>query len=340
MYFRLQFQANHETGDTPDLYHDSDVCSLSDDVISLDEFSMTSDSSDLKTTDFTDDTDEDRLKQNEEVAINYNNSTKKWSCKITIPTILRRFVIGPKESIKRKIETETSCQINFPKKKKKSTAEIVSIVSEESIMRCRDRIQLIMYEARDKAAFTHFISIPMTHEIIKENFTKFIDMIKNDYELSDSCRVESIFQDPKKLHLTITMLSLIDSNEEKLVSSCLAAVIDSRVRKIIDHEPIEAEVSGLEIMNDDPSRAQVLYARISSEKLLHVGNILSEAMNDAGFIPEQESVKLHLTLMNTRYMWEKEKKKGRMDVTQLLEKYGDYKFGKVTISEVSYIYSE
>lgn len=86
-------------------------------------------------------------------------------------------------------------------------------------------------------------------------------------------------------------------------------------------------------------------------------------MSDTGFAPQQNSVKIHLTLMNTRYMvstviydkilivfviqhyilkdqniilqWEKTKKRERMDVTKLLEKYRNYEFGKVTLTEVS-----
>lgn len=58
------------------------------------------------------------------------------------------------------------------------------MTSEESVLRCRDRIQLIIYETRDRASYTHFVSIPMTHEIITENFLRLMDIIKNDDELS------------------------------------------------------------------------------------------------------------------------------------------------------------
>ncbi|VDO48935.1 unnamed protein product [Brugia timori] len=102
--------------------------------------------------------------------------------------------------------------------------------------------------------------------------------------------------------------------------------------EILNGKPLEVEIKGLEIMNDDPTRVNVLYALTSSDKLANVVDTIAHAMSDTGFAPQQDSVKIHLTLMNTRYMWEKKKKRGRMDVAKLLEKYRNYDFGKVHIS--------
>uniref|UniRef100_A0A0R3RY76 KH domain-containing protein n=1 Tax=Elaeophora elaphi TaxID=1147741 RepID=A0A0R3RY76_9BILA len=333
---RNEYEVNVGTSDTVDLYGESDSCNSAVDMAnSSDEVrSMTSESSNLLTTDITNETDEDH--QVEEFVVNYNKKTKKWTAKIKIPVPLWRFVIGPKGTVKRKIEEETSCRLNFPvKKKRKRPIEIVSVASEESVMRCRDRIHLIMHGARGKAAYTHFVSIPMTHETIKDSFVKFVNTIRNDEELSDSCKEETVFQQSNKLHLTITMLSLLDTDDEKSVSNSLETVINTRVREILSGKPLEVEVKGLEIMNDDPTRVNVLYALISSDRLTNVVNTIAEAMSDTGFAPQQNSVKIHLTLMNTRYMWEEKKKRGRMDVAKLLEKYRNYDFGKVTVAEVS-----
>ncbi|VBB30287.1 unnamed protein product, partial [Acanthocheilonema viteae] len=117
---RNEYEVNFGTSDTADLYGESDSCnSAADTLDSSDETtSMTSESSNLLTTDVTDETD-DQLKRDEEFVINYNTKTKKWTAKIKIPVPLWRFVIGPKGSMKKKIEEETSCRLNFPVKKKK-----------------------------------------------------------------------------------------------------------------------------------------------------------------------------------------------------------------------------
>lgn len=57
------------------------------------------------------------------------------------------------------------------------------MTSEESVVRCRDRIELLLIDARERAAFSHFVSIPMTHENITENFEKFVETVINDDEL-------------------------------------------------------------------------------------------------------------------------------------------------------------
>uniref|UniRef100_A0A915Q1S5 K Homology domain-containing protein n=1 Tax=Setaria digitata TaxID=48799 RepID=A0A915Q1S5_9BILA len=302
---RNEDELNFGTGDTADLYGESDSCNSAEEALgsSSDMESTATDSSDLLTTDMASEADEDHPERNEEFVVNYNKKTKKWTAKIEIPVPLRRFVIGPKGLVKRKIEEETNCRLLFPvKKKKKRPVEIVSITSEESVMRCRDRIHLLIDGARGRASYTHFVSIPMTHEIIKENFIKFVNTIKNDEELPDSCREEAVFQEPRKLHLTITMLSLFDSDEEKSVSNSLQAVINTDISKILDGKPLEVEMKGLEIMNDDPTRVHVLYALASSDKLSDIANVIAKAMSDTGFSPQQDSVKIHLTLMNTRYM--------------------------------------
>ncbi|VDK79432.1 unnamed protein product [Litomosoides sigmodontis] len=326
---RNEYEVNLETNDTADLYGESDSCNSAVDTLnSSDETkSMTSESSNPLTTDVADETD-DQLSRDEEFVVNYNKKTKKWTAKIKVPLPLWHVVIGPRESMKKKIEEETSCRLNFPAKKRRKRPV------EESVMRCRDRIQLLIHGARDRASYTHFVSIPMTHETIKESFLKFVNTVKNDEELSESCRDETVFQESRKLHLTITMLSLLDTDEEKLVSNSLGTVINTRVKEILDGKPLEVKVKGLEIMNDDPTRVNVVYALVSSDKLVDTVNTIAEAMSDTGFAPQQDSVKIHLTLMNTRYMWEKKKKKGRMDVTTLLEKYRNYEFGEVTIAEV------
>uniref|UniRef100_A0A183EGB3 AKAP7_NLS domain-containing protein n=1 Tax=Gongylonema pulchrum TaxID=637853 RepID=A0A183EGB3_9BILA len=100
---------------------------------------------------------------------------------------------------------------------------------------------------------------------------------------------------------------------------------------------LEAEIKGLDIMNDDPTRARVLYACASSDKLPDVANALAKAMSDTGLAPEQDTVKLHVTLLNVRYasyQFQSDDRKRRMDVSRLLEKYRDYEFGKVVIPEV------
>lgn len=63
------------------------------------------------------------------------------------------------------------------------TADIISTKSQESIERCRDRIELMVMGTRERSAFTHFVSLPMNHAVIQAAFTQFAELVQNDDEL-------------------------------------------------------------------------------------------------------------------------------------------------------------
>uniref|UniRef100_A0A183E6K2 KH domain-containing protein n=1 Tax=Gongylonema pulchrum TaxID=637853 RepID=A0A183E6K2_9BILA len=246
---RNESEVKFGTGDTADLYDssktDGSLCShfsvncdefleelfgSSDEMQSTATTTSANESSDVLTTDM-EEASESELPSSEKFVVHYNSKSKKWSAKIKIPALLRRFVIGPQGSVKRKIQDETNCRLVFPsKRKRKSPIEILSTTSEESVMRCRDRIELLLLEVRNRVAFTHFVSIPMIHENIRKKFEEFSQAVQQDDELPDSCRFAALFQQPGKLHLTLTMLSLLDEDEETTASNSLKAAISDSVR--------------------------------------------------------------------------------------------------------------
>ena len=66
--------------------------------------------------------------------------------------------------------------------------------------------------------------------------------------------------------------------------------------------PIEIEIKGIEIMNDDPDRVDVLYARIidDSGRLQRLSDALVSSLEAEGLLDRQyDHVKLHATLMNS-----------------------------------------
>ncbi|EJW82898.1 hypothetical protein WUBG_06193 [Wuchereria bancrofti] len=75
---RNEYEINFGTSDTADLYGENDSCGAAVDALnSSDETrTMTSESSDLLTTDMADETDDDQLEQNEEFIVNYNKKQK------------------------------------------------------------------------------------------------------------------------------------------------------------------------------------------------------------------------------------------------------------------------
>ncbi|VDM51135.1 unnamed protein product, partial [Toxocara canis] len=166
----------------------------------------------------------------EEVAIKFDPRSKKWSTRLEVPYEMIRFVIGAKGSMKRKLELETDCRLVFPDREKKAKyVEIISTKSQESIERCRDRIELMLMSTRERSAFTHFVSIPMNSADIQSAFSQFAELIQNDDDLPASCREPAAFQEVGKLHLTVVMLSLFDETEIGKATSALEAVVKNRV---------------------------------------------------------------------------------------------------------------
>lgn len=134
-------------------------------------------------------------------------------------------------------------------------------------------------------------------------------------------------------------------------------------------------VSGVGIFADEnPSTVRVLFGRIESEPLQQVADGITEyfiadgltaienifqfkcvrqTLNDFRFAGATKrergrtSVKLHMTLINTRFDKEKDEKDGNgnamprrhrkpktFDATTILEKYADYEFGSQEVTEI------
>ncbi|VDD93860.1 unnamed protein product [Enterobius vermicularis] len=333
---RMKSGFEQRGGDTADLYGSEEemetTASRAEDLTSETHCSMAAES------DRTDEHCECGMQNNlpnksSKYPVVFNEKSQKWSTKIAVPHELIRFVVGAKGAVKKKIEEETTSRIIIPNKEKEQPLEVVS-KSEDCVNRCRDRIELIVMSAREKAPFTHFVSFSAAVPDIQNSFAEFAKRVKEDEELSETCRDEDLFQEPEKLHFTIVMLSLLDSCERVAAAKTLTEVVEDKIRNLIGKEPLDLKVYGLEYMNDDPTKVNVLYAAVRSERVQQVADEIARSMKEAGFSRQDEdSVKLHLTLMNTRYAWEKGKRI-YMDVTKLMEKYSDFDFGKFTVTEI------
>lgn len=76
-----------------------------------------------------------------------------------------------------------------------------------------------MLRIRDTHPITHFISIPICSSQIKNSFEVFKTKILNGPPLRGVD--ESIYQNPDKLHLTISTLVLLDDVEKELAIQTL-----------------------------------------------------------------------------------------------------------------------
>lgn len=100
-------------------------------------------------------------------------------------------------------------------------------------------------------------------------------------------------------------------------------------------------------MNKDPSRVDVLYANVNivghdtNQKIQDLSNDIVDYFHKHGLMKkEHDNVKLHATLLNSRYRRERSPMKGKrpkriaFDAKPILEKYGDYDFGKQEFNSI------
>lgn len=263
----------------------------------------------------------------------------RYSTSFHIPSQLFGQIIGAKGATRRRIETETSSQIQVPKQGNEGDIKITSN-NPKNVSAARRHIEIIVIGARAKLDFTHFLSVPMVDPVIQKAFQDFKGKVTSDpqiFGISEEC-----FQNPSRLHVTIASMTLLDNADRTQAAKCLQECQEVIVNRILQESgPMEVEMRGLEIMNDDPTAVNVLYGSVSCEPLQVMSNQIYEYFVNKGMTQkkfDRVNVKLHVTLMNTKFTRHRDdpKEKGlkNFDAMKILEKYGDFHFGKVRIKEI------
>lgn len=283
-----------------------------------------------------DDTNEEACDSNIEI-VPYDDTRFKHS--YHVPKQFFPFIIGSKQAVRKRIEIETRTTIQVPKR----DGNIVIIGSDRrGILSARHRIDLLVEVSRQKFSYTHFLSIPLNTDEVIANFNSFkSDVIKKFGGVARGI-YEDLFQKPHMLHLTLEMLTLLDDEERKeatkVFMNCKEHIIDPFIEK---YDQIIITLKGLECMNDDPSATSILYAKIITEN--NVLQILSdEIVNyfaETGLIKKKrDTVKLHVTFMNTHYRQKVNSPSKNMektfDATQILSEYKDTVFGTLILNEI------
>lgn len=109
---------------------------------------------------------------------------------------------------------------------------------------------------------------------------------------------------------------------------------------------MEVTIEGLDIMTDNPAQVHVLFAKIHGDGVQEMIDEIKDEFANAGLCSKREhgSVKLHMTVMNSRYAAKQigDEKFARtyenrtpFDATALLREHGDFDFGKFTIDHIN-----
>ncbi|CAG9838644.1 unnamed protein product [Diabrotica balteata] len=243
------------------------------------------------------------------------------------------------------IKSKTKTDIFIPKNEKTEKV-VISGGDEGSIKEALNEIHCILGQIRNMAMALQFIAIRLTSEEIKTNFEKF----KNEILAESSLRGmhESIFQKSLKLHLTIDIFVLLNEREKKEAVQALEDYKESVLKPMIEKSgPLKIHVAGIECMNNDYENVHILYAKAkilneTGEMTLQtLANGLSVHFYERGLLKKhQENIKLHMTLINTKYRAEPGSPRRRwikrksIDARKIMEKYKDYEFGQCDLNSI------
>lgn len=270
----------------------------------------------------------------------------RFRCTFHIPKTYFPYIIGSKGATKKRLETETRSKILIPKQGHDGDI-VITAATKKSVASARRRIRLMVMSSRKRQALTHFISIPVNQPSFINGFMNFKNEVLQKFGKDRGIR-ESIFQIPERLHLTIGVLVLSDESERNEASAVLQDCKDVVIRPLLQDNKLRVIMSGVEYMNDDPSEVDVLYGKVScynDEYLLQdIVDGINTYFSKKGLLEkERDRVKLHATLMNTKFGNEdvSDRRKETFDATNIIQHFRDFYFGEDIVStiELSLMYS-
>ena len=218
-----------------------------------------------------------------------DNNSKNIVLRMHVANVFFRYIIGKRAQTKLNIESDTNTKLKIPRESTDSSVttaiassnddlNFIKIIGRDkrSVLKTRKRIISLVDSFRAKQNITHFVAIPigffnnsnnLNSLHIRQRFIEFKNTILSDPSCSKLMGIdESVFHHPFRLHLTIRPLYLGDSYERKQAARLLKEFktdfLDQMMMIEDNNDPILLRVKGLDIMNDDPSEAQVLYAKV------------------------------------------------------------------------------
>ncbi|CAB3404847.1 unnamed protein product [Caenorhabditis bovis] len=265
---------------------------------------------------------------------------RKWTASVTIPQAFMGKFMGHNRRTLKALEDSTQCRLKTPRRDENKPIEISSIVGIDAVQRCLDRIDIFMSDAKKQARATHFCALPCNDAEIISSFEIFREAVMSGEQFDNSCKKPKLFMPPSRLHLTLCVLRIFDDEDEATIKNALEE-IGKDLKEKLNGKSLIADIVGIDMMNDDPANVNVIFAKVQGEEIQNAANSIRDKFVELGFSDydyggEDADVKLHMTLMNARYVSQDENLKAgySFDATNLLEEFKDFYFGTIPINEV------
>lgn len=281
----------------------------------------------------------------------------EWVLRLPIAAVFHKFIVGARARNKQKLEMETGARIVVPKREDNDDAVYLRARQKQMIYSAKAQIELLCEKEETKLEYTHFLSVPLAHDA---KLRQAADQFREDVVLQRFPGIDaSIFMQTRRVHFTICMLKLhshAQVNEMKQAMEEIAA----RVAALTDYDsPLTAQLKGLHILTDDPTSVSVVYTTDRSHALQNridsMANMIFDVLKARNLASAQNlmaqrllssdgnnaEIKLHATLMNTKYSktsWREEgaprSERETFDASALMERFGQVDFGAVPMREL------
>ncbi|KAE9551711.1 hypothetical protein FO519_005075 [Halicephalobus sp. NKZ332] len=283
---------------------------------------------------------EDKADQNDDhYPIKFNAIKRAFTAEITVPDELMGKLIGAKGSNKKLIEDETGAKLQIPRRDETGPVVITS-ANRESVERCYDRVEMLILDNRRRLNFTHFVLIPIESAELMKKHEKIVDDIRSSGKVDESCKDPSLFVTPNRLHLTVAPLWLFSSADMNKAKKAVQEAVVEFKAKSDPNEPLKVSIKGLSHFGgEDVDHVRVIYGKVNSSKIQELADMICKALTKSGQgeAPRGGNVKLHMTILNTKYLaMEENPEKQYVDATGLFKEFGNVDYGTVVVDQVGH----
>jgi len=280
----------------------------------------------------------------------------EWVLKISIPAVFHKFIIGSRGATKSRLEMESGATIQVPKREDVEDCIWLRARQKQQIYSAKAQVELLCEKEETKLEYTHFLSVNLAQD---EKVRQEVDKFRENVVLQRFPGIDaSIFMPSRRLHFTICMLKLHSHAQIDEMKEALKEVA-SRMTTLADYrQPLTASLKGLHILTDDPSNVGVVHTTDRSHSLQNrmdnLANIIFDILRARGLVSQPSlmaqrvlssdgahaEVKLHATLMNTKYSKTNRREDGTrgeresFDASVLMESFGQIDFGTVQMKEI------
>jgi len=272
-----------------------------------------------------------------------DNSIQKigdvFSKKVIFPRKLIGLFAGRERRNVQNIEKKYGCEIKLPNKGEKKMEVEIEIKSNntDKLKECAQHVLDNIKSLRKKAFPTHFFSIPINDAEFCKQYQTYVQAIQSSDEIPKNARINKIYVQPQKLHLTLSVLFLFTEKDINLAIECVNNVLNTKIRDIMgsDHS-LRLNFPELEHFDKrKKDKIDVIYAKVSSdERLQRIADILDEELSNMGLTKDEHKapVSLHMTVINTKYL--NEPWQHFISAVEIFDKFGKLNFKPVDINEI------